>query len=101
MLTVKLTVPQEGHAGKNAEILILRHEVTVPHRRTPEPRIDWNLPYMAFAVEHGTRPAYLLGVTRFPTAHAHRRRTTRTPHLGRIPVPVTIGLAPRRPRTGY
>jgi hypothetical protein len=31
MLTVKLTVPQEGHVGKNAEILILRHEVAVRH----------------------------------------------------------------------
>ena len=35
MLTVKLTVPQEGNVGKNAEILTLRHEVAVPHRRTP------------------------------------------------------------------
>ena len=43
MLTVKLTVPQEGNAGKNAGILTLRHEVAVPHRRTPEPRIDMSL----------------------------------------------------------
>jgi hypothetical protein len=40
MLTVKLTVPQERHVGKNAEILILRHEVAVPQRGTPMPRID-------------------------------------------------------------
>ena len=68
MLTVKLTVPQEGHVGKNAEILILRHEVAVLQRRTPEPRIDWDLLYVAFAVEHGTRHVRLLGVTRFTTA---------------------------------
>jgi hypothetical protein len=43
MLTVKLTVPQEGHVGKNAEILILRHEAAVLHRRTPKPRIDRDL----------------------------------------------------------
>ena len=31
MLTVKLTVPQAGQTGKNAEILILRYEVAVLH----------------------------------------------------------------------
>jgi hypothetical protein len=73
MLTVKLTVPQEGHAGKNAEILILRHEVAVLHRRTPKPGIDWDLLYMAFAVEHGTRHVHLLG------AHLTATDTIHTP----------------------
>jgi hypothetical protein len=68
MLTVQPTVPQEGHAGKNAEILIPRRAVAVPHRSTPRPGIDWNPLCLAFAVGHGTRHGHPLGVTRFPAA---------------------------------
>jgi hypothetical protein len=70
MLTVKLTVPQEGQVGKNAEILIPRHEVAVLHRRTPKPRIDWDLLYMASP--HGTRHVHRLGahLTAADTIHA-------------------------------
>jgi putative transposase len=36
-----LALPARSSASKNAEILILRHEVAVLRRGNPKPRIDW------------------------------------------------------------
>jgi putative transposase len=36
-----LALPARSSASKNAEILILRHEVAVLRRGSPKPRIDW------------------------------------------------------------
>ena len=40
-LLSRLALSARSSASKNAEILILRHEVAVLRRGTPKPRIGW------------------------------------------------------------
>jgi putative transposase len=41
MLLSWLALSARSSASKNAEILVLRHEVAVLRRGSPKPRIDW------------------------------------------------------------
>jgi hypothetical protein len=51
-----LTLLSRASASKTIELLVLRHEVTVLRRTSPQPRLDWGRPAL-FAVLIQRRPA--------------------------------------------
>jgi hypothetical protein len=60
-----LALSARSSASKNAEILILRHEVAVLRRGNPKPRIDWANP----GAIRRTGPDTAQGTTSAPDRH--------------------------------
>jgi putative transposase len=99
-------------ASKDVELLVLRHEVTVLHRATPKPRLDWADRAM-FAALVRALPTMLRKhrlVTPGTILRWHRRLAAKNwtyPHrLGRLPVEDTVAslierMARENHRWGY
>ena len=100
-------------AAKEIEILVLRHQLSVLHRRQPRPRISWTdrAVIAAFARLLPTHRRLGLLVTPSTILRWHRhlvRRRWTTPHTrsGRPPVPagvraLVLRLATENPTWGY
>jgi hypothetical protein len=93
-----LVLPGRSPASKNAELLVLRHEVAVLRRTKPKPRLDWaGRAVLAALIRHlPTRPrAHRLvapgTVLRWRRRLVTRTWTTRAGQAGRR-------SAPRSPR---
>jgi hypothetical protein len=64
--------PFRSHAALQAEILVLRHQLNVLRRRSPEvPTISFRLMYRLVILRHARRELLWLGVPPVPTAKSN------------------------------
>jgi hypothetical protein len=113
VLRFVLRLAPAGEArGREAEILVLRHQLKTPQRKAPRPKLSrLDKPFLASAISHPSQGALIRAssspsLLRWHRELARRKWTYKPKRTGGPPLDLqvqelVIGMAKENPRWGY